>query len=795
MFRNYLKIAIRTLLKQKGYTFINISGLAIGVACAMLALLYLQDELTFDAFHKKANRIYRIIEDQGDQQIASTAGALAQTLMANIPEVANTVRLLPDRFTVANGQKRFVEQDQLLVDASFLEVFDFELIVGDRNKALKMPNSVVLTEASAKKYFEAENPIGKSLTTDKFGEVHVTGILRDLPRNSHLDFSMLFPYPGNAFWSSWEADEVITYIVLKPGHSAVELEAKLPDLIKDSSAVAAYDSRRLYLQPLPDVHFYSSHIQFDRNTNKGEIYYLYIFSAIGLFILLIACMNYMNMAIARSMGRAKEIGLRKVIGARRGQLVGQFFSESVLLSLLALLVAVGLIEIFLPAFNTLAGKELSLSFDANGVTVLTGLALLVGIISGSFPALYLSKVRSAQALKGFVKTGQSGARLFRRSLVVTQFVISIMMLIATVVVYSQLNYIRNKRLGYKPEQLVVIKTGYDGHGNVKFKAMKNEFAKSAAVGSVSASSRIPGDEMYGITLQVRPEGTSVTDIVILQSFRIDEDFLTTYQIELTQGRNFIEGQTSNASAVLINETAAKMLGWDPSIGKQIRAATAAFGEYELNVNFEGQVIGVVRDFHFRSLHEKIAPMVLRYVGPERVQYFTANISGQQIPTTIEYMRGVHEQFETHAPFEYHFMDDQLNDYYQADQQIGRIFSIAAALAILLACLGLFSLAAFTAEQRTKEIGVRKVLGATVEHIVTLLAKDFVKLVLLANLIAWPLAWLAMNRWLQDFAYRIDIGPWVFALAGGLALVIALLAVSTQAIRAALANPVEALRYE
>ncbi len=795
MLRNYFIITVRTLLKQKSYTLINISGLAIGIACAILTLLYSQDELAFDTFHKKSQRIYRIVEDQGNQSLASTNGALAKTLITNLPEVAGTVRLLASRSIVANGKERFVDRDLLRVDPSFLKVFDFKLVAGDPNTVLNEPNSVVLTETSAKKYFGTDDAIGKSLTTGRFGEVQVTGILRDPPRNSHLDFSMLFPYPTDKFHSSWEEDEVITYVLLKPGHSAAEVETKLADLIRRFSTVAAYDSWRLYLQPLSDIHFYSSHIQFDRNANKSEIYSLYILSAIGLLILLIACINYMNMATARSMDRAKEIGVRKVIGARRGQLVGQFFSESVLLSLLALLFAVGLSELFLPAFNLIADKELSLDFDAKGVTILMGLALFVGITSGSFPALYLSKVRATQALTGLARTGRSGAALFRRSLVVTQFVISIAMIIATTVVYTQLDYIRNKRLGYKPEQLVVIKTGHDGHGNAKFETMKTEFAKSADVYGVAASSRIPGDEKYILTLKMIPGGTSITDAIDLQSFRIDENFLTTYRIELTQGRNFTSGQASNASAVLINETAAEMLGFDSPIGKQIRASSASYGEYEITLNFEGDVIGVVRDFHFRSLHEKIAPMVLRYVGPERVQYFTATISGQQIPSTIEYLRGVHEQFETQAPFEYHFMDDQLNDYYQADERIGRIFGIAAALAILLACLGLFSLAAFTAEHRTKEIGVRKVLGATLGNVTTLLSKDFVKLVLVANLIAWPVAWYAMNSWLQDFAYRVEIAWWVFALAGGLALVIALLTVSTHAIWAALANPVEALRYE
>lgn len=804
MLQNYFKIALRNLKKNPGYSLINVAGLAIGLACCVLIFLYVQDELTFDLFHQKADRIYRLVTTQkspehGERHFPSGMGAVGSALAAEFPEVSQTVRLRDrqglGRFTVRYGENRFYEGDYLVAEASFFEIFDFRLLQGDPKTALALPSSIVITEAAAKKYFGDENPVGKTLTVERFGDFKVTGLLQDPPRNSHLDFSMLLSYAtltANPRWKqysdSWESDSFITYVLMREKVDVAVFNAKLAALAQKHFNAEQKNSVQLSLQPLRDIHFHSASLEFDRNRRKGEIIYIYVFSAIALLVLLIACINYMNLATARSMQRAREIGMRKVVGARQTQLIGQFLGESLLLSCLGLFGAVVLVELILPGFNAFADKNLQLDFFSNG-WLLWSLFLLVvgvGVISGSYPAFYLSQLHPSLVFKGALKSGGAAAQL-RRGLVVAQFALSIIMIVSTIVAYRQLGYIRTKNLGFNQEQLVVVDIN-SGNTRRNFVSIKNEMIKIPSVKNVSVSSRVPGEWKNLTQIEVVPEGAAAASTHSMYFIGIDAEFLPTFEMNLAAGRNLANAMGTDTSAVLINETAARLLGWESPLGMELRVPAE---------NYRAHVVGVVKDFHFQSLHEKIAPLLLGHWNNSivAIDYFTARVNTQNLPATLAALQKVHEQFDQVTPFEYNFLDARVNDFYQTDIRIGKIFGASAALAIFIAGLGLLGLAAFSAEQRTKEIGVRKVLGASAGNIVYLLSKDFTKLVLVATVIASPLAYWALQRWLQNFAYHISLGPGTFLLAGFGALLIALLTISFQAVRAALTNPVEALRYE
>jgi len=659
---------------------------------------------------------------------------------------------------------------------------------------LTEPHSVVLTESSAKKYFGDEDALGQTIKVERFGDFKVTGVLKDPPPNSHLNFSMLLSMATlqaidgwRRFSERWDSDNFITYLVLNDAASAPALEAKLAGFNRHYRGDAAQNSR-FFLQPLRDIHFRSNDIEFDRNQNKGDVAYVYIFSAIALFIVFIACINYMNLATARSMNRAKEVGMRKVVGAYRRQLIGQFLSEALMFAAVAFGLACVIVEVLLPTFNQFTGKQLSLDFAKFDwlPLVLLAMALLVGLIAGSYPAFFLSRLRPAFILKSSLNPSSS-ASWFRKGLVVTQFALSIVMMVATVVVYHQMSYVRTKRLGFNQEQMLVVDIN-SSSARKNFQAIKTEMQLSPAVRGVSVSSRVPGDWKNIVEVGVVPEGAPETDIHTLNLIGVDENFMNVFEVEVAEGRNFSAEFPTDTSAVLLNETAVKEFGWDSPIVKSIRVPEE---------NYTARVIGVVKDFHFRSLHEKIGPLVLaNWNNPiDRIDYFTARISGQDIPGTLKYLQSVHEKFDQITPFEYNFLDERLNDFYRNDQRVGSLFGIAAGLAIFVACLGLFGMAAYSAEQRRKEIGVRKVLGATTTNVILLLSKDFTKLILLALAVAAPPGYYFMNQWLQDFAYRVNINVGMFLLAGVIALAIAWLTVSYQAIKAALANPVESLRYE
>jgi len=812
MLKNYLKIVLRNFLRHKTHTAINVLGLAFGIASCLLILLHIQDELRFDAFHQKAERIFRIVNaqyrpGQEDAHFAYSEAPLGPALVTDLPQAEATVRFFRGwRLTVKASEPGIIVRNYFFTEPSFFQVFDFTLLHGEASTALTQPGAVVLTETAARQYFGEPNPLGKTLRVEaedfpEFGrnEYTVTGVLRDLPANSHLQFDLLMSSATlvgfeqtREMTTSWDNDGAITYVLLKPGHTPAELQKQFPALSEKYRGAEAWARDSFYLQPLKDVHFYSQHISAEVNQHEGEIVYVYVFSVLALVIALIACINYMNLATALAANRAKEIGLRKVIGAQRPQLVRQFFSESLLTTFVALLFAVGILELALPAFNNVAGKKLALDLSNNGPMLAGMLAMLmlIGLVAGSYPALYLSRFQPVATLKGMFASGAKHSRL-RHALVVTQFALSIIMIIATLVVREQLQYARTKALGFNQERLVVVDINNDDV-QTNFKTIKTEFLRNANVRSVSVSSRVPGDWKSFRQIRVAKEGAAENEAQSMFFNGVDEDFMKTYEIDLIAGRNFSQDFATDSTALLLNETAARALFGEEPLGKVLRVPAR---------NFAGRVVGVVRDFHFHSIHRAIAPLVMGYMPPggshvlHGIDYFSLRLSGANLPETIDFITKVHARFDRVNPIEIGYLDQWWRNLYQADDRVGSVFGVAAGLAILIACVGLFGLAAFMAEQRAKEIGVRKVLGASVQSLVMLLSKDFTKLVSIAFVIAVPVAYFAMNRWLENFAYRIDVGPVTLALAGLLALAITWMTVSYQAIKAALANPVEALRYE
>ncbi len=810
MLKNYLITALRALRRDQGYAFINVAGLTVGVACCLLIGLYVLDELRFDRFHEASDRTFRVVEtratpDLGDQLIAATAGPVSVALVDEVPEVAAATRLISLwRFTVERGEQRAYVGDYLVAEPSFFDVFDgFELMQGT-TAALDTPHSIVLTESSARQYFGDEDPIGETVEVEGFGAMTVTAVLRDPPANSHLTFSMLFSAATFAtetrWWNDYAANwtpnsrSFLTYVALDEAQSAPVVEARLAGML-DRHQTEEATTEAITLQPLADIHFGSGEIEDVFNRDKRPITYLYVFSAIALFVLLIASINYMNLATARSMRRSREVGVRKALGAHRGQLAGQFLSESVLLSGVSVAAAIGLVALVLPAFNTLAGKSLTLSPVSAGwlLAALVGLALIVGIVAGSYPALYLSRFRPALALRGL--EGQRRGAALRRSLIVGQFALSIGIIVATLTVMRQLDYIQSKPLGFEADGLVVVDIN-SGDVRRQFRAIKAEIAAVPAVQSVSTTSRVPGDWKDIVEIEAIPEGAADATPRTLAFIGADEDFLSTFEVTLQAGRNFSPSRPADSAAVFLNETAVRALGLTNPIGQRLTIPGAQDdGEAEPDLTLN--VIGVVEDFHFRSLHEQIRPLVIgAWDNPvQSIDYFTARVSPENLPATIAALRTIGEAFDPDRPFEYNFLDQRLGDFYTAEVRTGRLFGIASGLALFIACLGLLGLAAFIADQRAREIGVRKVLGASVGSIVLLLSKDFARLVFIAAVIAAPLAYVGLRRWLDGFAYRIDISPGIFLLAGGLALAIALLTISLRAVRAALADPVKSLRYD
>lgn len=784
MLKSYLTITLRHMRNHTGYAFINITGLAVGIACCLLILLYVQRELSFDRFHENADRIYRVtsVVNQGERW-GSAIYPVGPALKETFPQVETYVRMHRNAALVTKDETvRFHEERFLVAEDDFFAVFDYELLQGNPETALTQPYTLVLTESMAKKYFGDANPMGQTLRIDDKQDYTITGILADPPTNAHIVFDFVGSFASELVGLTPQRAQsriAFTYVLLRPDADIASLTAALPDFEKSLFP----DPKRAYkfdFISLTDIHLYgqmSNEIQ-----PQGDIRYIYLFTAIAFLILLIACINYMNLSTARSTQRSREVGLRKVVGAHRGQLVKQFLAESFLFVGLAIVLAVALVEILLPTYNAFMGWNVEINYSDSSIWLLLLTTLLtVGLLSGSYPAFFLSAFKPVETLKGVHSFANKGR--LRKSLVVFQFAITVALLVSTLIIENQLRYVQTIRLGFDKEQVLVIPTE-NTLGNATA-AFRNELLQHTTIEQVAFSNGVPGSRA-GITFYQRAdiEGLATTSeerVFVFDAHWVDSAYVETLGLNLLEGTNLGTASVADdGSAVLLNEAAVKHIGWEKPLGKRL-------GDKHI-------VTGVVEDFHFASLHEEIRPMIL-YLSLQSSQHVTVRLATADLSDALAHIEATWSQFVPQRPFAYHFLDDHFAAMYQEEQQLGRLFSAFAGLAILIACLGLFGLAAFTAEQRTKEIGVRKVLGATVSGLIMLLSKDFVKLVVIAFVLAAPLAYWAMDTWLANFAYRVSVGTGTFAVAALVALALALGTVSYQALRAALANPIESLRHE
>jgi putative ABC transport system permease protein len=808
MLRNYLKIAWRNLIRHKGYTFINVFGLAIGMACCLVIFLFVRDELRFDRFHAKADRMYRIINhrtlNNAQMMMARTPPAYGPALRNTFPEVQEMVRLFDfgSKQLVTYQDRKFFEPGILLADSTFFDLFSFPLTRGNPAEVLRSPDAMVLSETMARKYFGSQDPIGKMLTIDGTYAFRITGIMQDLPRHSHLQASFvgslgsLRNMVGAERLKSWGWQQLYTYLVLTDGYDPTQLDAKLPAFMARNAPdelAQGMNSRSNYgLQALTDIHLHSADIEYDI-AQKGDIRYIYAFSIVALFTLLIACFNFMNLSTARSARRAREVGLRKAVGAERTQLIGQFLGESVLQTGLAMVFSLLLALLVLPVLNEWTSKSLEFVSILNGPFLLglLGAVAVVGLMAGAYPAFFLSSFQPLNVLKGNVKSGQGGAFL-RRNLVVVQFAVSIMLIIGAGIVFQQVQYIQQKNLGFSNEQLVSVPLRTNAMRR-DVQTIKDELRRNPSIVGATACYGVPGGQFAGdgIRLPGRSQEFSTN------MFLVDEDYIPTMGMTMVAGRNFSKTfGTDVREGFVLNETAVRELGWGSpaaAIGKAIEWNIWAPATPADSIK-RGKVIGVVKDFNYKTIHQKIEPMVLQIL-PSEYSHVVVRIRPEATTVALGVLEDKWQSLASEWPFEYTFLDEQFADQYRSEQIFSKVFGLFTFLSIFITCLGLFGLSAFMAEQRTKEIGVRKVMGASVVSIIGLLSKDFLKLVLIALLVASPVAWYAMNRWLQGFAYKVDIEWWVFALAGLLAVGIALLTVSFQSVKAALMNPVKSLRSE
>lgn len=811
MFRNYLTVAVRHLNRRKGYSFINMMSLALGIACALLILLYIRDELSYDRYHGKADRIYRVISEERDRdQVIRTAEVMMPTarfMREDFPEVEEMVRFNPpgNAWMIKYGDRGFYERDFYLADSSVFNVFDVPLLVGDPRTALAGIDKVVLSESIARKYFGDENPMGKILDAEGSFHFEVTGVMRDLPANTHLGFDILAAFRIQEHYADkpadvWDWRKSYSYVLLREGSDPDELEARLPAFV-EKYVGDQYDgessSLTFRLQPVTDIHLHS-HLERELTPNS-DIRYVYLFGAIAVFIILIACINFMNLATARSAGRAGEIGLRKTFGAARGQVIRQFISESMLMTGLAVGIALLLAMLSLPWFNLLTGKSMSLNADtawfALGAVVVIG--AVVGFAAGSYPALYLSGIAPVQALSGQRSPG-AGNVTIRRILVVGQFVISIALIICTGVVYSQLDFIRVRNMGLNTDQIVAVPQTF-APVIVKSSVFKARLKEIPAVTNVSMNFLLPGHKNAAAPIKARRRGQDDSSTVDMYQAWVDDDYIGIFDIELVAGRNFdsaFPGDWTATGAVVINEAAVARLGYTSAgeaLGKEIEGLQELITDSDERGELKPSIVGVVRDFHYATLHEPIEPLVLfpNYPGG----YAMIKIDAGRMQEGLSAIEDAWYEVNPDWAYEYFFVEDTFARLHDAEQRFGRIFISFSALAIVIACLGLVGLSSFTAERRRKEIGVRKVLGASPAGMVALLSREYFRLVIAAIVLAWPVAYIVMNAWLEGFAYRVDLGWTTFILAGALAMAIALITVSFQAVRAATANPVEALRVE
>jgi len=785
MFKNYLKITWRNIIRQKANSFINITGLAVGMTCSMLILMWVQHELSFDKFNKNASEIYRVVENQyyaGGQvfPVAVTPSPLAPALKEKFPEIAKATRFSFRSLTIKKDDKIFTE-GVAFADPDIFEIFILPFVKGDAPTALSAPHAIVLTEEAATKYFGADEPLGQVLRINNRDDFLVTGVIKNIPDNAHLKYDLLAPFiylqELGSSMENWGTNWCYTYVLLQNHTLRHAVDQKIIDLIKKNNAKSATE---IYLQPLTEIHLYSSGKYAADISGHGDIQYVRIFAVIALFVLLIACINFMNLATARSEKRAKEVGLRKVVGAQRHQLIKQFFSEAIILSMLAFVAALMLTEMLLPIFNDLSGKTLTLSrLEPVLFFSFFAIALLCGIISGSYPAFYLSSFSPIKTLKSN-RSAPAGGSLFRKLLVVFQFALSVIMIIGTLVVSRQMDFIRNKNLGLEKENLGYV--WMSGEFRKKHEVAKQELLKNPNIVSITCTSQLP-TYVASSSSGWQWEGKDPADEVLMHYVNVDADFVQTFKMEMAAGRFFSRDFPADSHAVVVNETAVEVMGMESPIGKRLSS-----GADDLTV------IGVVKDFHFKPLQAKIEPLVM-LMEPNRYYAMVMRTRPENIAATIVFVEKTYKQFNADTPFYFNFLDQDYDNLYRAEQRAGKLSGYFSIIAILIASLGLYGLASYMAEQRTKEIGIRKVLGASAPALFFLLSKNFLLLAGIANLIAWPVAYWVMSGWLQNYAYRIALNVDTFFVAAVLAMVIVLVTVSYQALKAALANPVEALRYE
>jgi putative ABC transport system permease protein len=811
MFKNYIKTAVRSLYKNKGFTAINILGLALGLATCLLIVFYVVDELSYDRYNTKADRIYRVNEDlklgENNVQYAVAMPPLAKTLKVEYPYIEDATRIKAAGTThVKKGNINMVENRVGFVDASIFNVFTLPMVSGDPKTALLEPNTVVITESTAKKYFNTTDAVGKTIVFNEKENFKVTGVIKDVPKQSHFNFDFfvsLESFPDSRS-NEWLRSDYNTYVLLKDAKDYKKLEASFPAFLQKFSgaqmqselgmSIAQFEKSgshfRMNLTALTDIHL--------KSNRSGELgpnsttQYVYIFSAIALFILLIACVNFMNLSTARSSNRAREVGVRKVLGSSRKYLIFQFLAESVLVTFVATVIAMIAAAAVLPLFNQLSGKEIILTVESLKwlVPSLLLIVLVIGSLAGSYPAFFLSAFQPIDVLKGKLSAGFKGGGL-RSFLVVFQFFVSILLIIGTLVIYNQLNFIQTKNLGYNRNQVLVIQNSSELKDQAK--VFKQELAELPGVKSATMTGFLPTNGWRNTRIYFKDATFDQKKSLFPQSWEVDADYIPTMDMKMAAGRNFSKEMLTDSSAVILNEAAAKFLGFADPINKTIYQSLGGDRKGGVQNVKECHIVGVVKDFHFNSLREKIEPVVMtlgQNSGALGIRVSTSNITA-----LMAQIKNKWNELSPNVQINYSFMDQDFDASYRSEQRIGKIFVIFTSLAIIIACLGLFGLAAYAAEQRTKEIGIRKVLGADVSVIVGMLSKDFIKLVCIAIILASPIAWFVMTKWLQDFAYRITIQWWVIAVAGVGALLIAFVTISFQSVKAALANPVDSLKNE
>ncbi|MBX2898493.1 MAG: ABC transporter permease [Cyclobacteriaceae bacterium] len=813
MFTNNLKVALRNLLRQKVYSLINIAGLAVGVASCLLIVLYVQHEFSYDRFIKDHDRIYRMVLERKYPNHSTFYAIIPHSyegiVKRDFPEVEQSTNLFSfNNFTLSYKNERdevsqFDEEAVLAGDTSFLKVFSFELVKGNRATALAQANEILLTETSAARFFGSADPLGKILSAGQ-QEYKVVGVLKDIPENSHFKFSAVlaattFPFTKRENFTGFSA---FTFFKLRPGVNPSEVEAKMPTIVNTYAAaqiernlgkswtdyIKEGNGYRYFLQPLAAIHLDPTHLEAQMKPS-GNRTSVFIMIAVAILVLVIACINFMNLATARSAERAREVGVRKVMGSFRQHLIFQFLTESFVLSFVGVLLAVGFIYFSLPIFNSLTGKQLVLPISISSASVLVALAFLVGLLAGSYPSFVLSSFNPVVVLKGKF-TGSQKGKWIRNGLVIFQFWISIILMIGTLVIQQQMQFMSEKSLGFDREQVLIVERGF-GLGQVS-RTMVEEFKRLPEVAGAAGSFAMPGDEGNFFGIQFQPEGSS--EILTTKSMVVSDGLPEVLNMQLLDGRWFAQ-ETNDSLHLILNEAAVKVLGIENPIGRtlmEVRQTEAG------NVSLPMKIIGVVHDFNFMSLRDQVTPLVLQsnesYGGAN--QFIAVRVKSGQVPQAIKSVEAKWKELAPEQGFKFSFLDQNLDAQYKSEQQSGNLFAVFAGLAIFVSCIGLFALSAYITSLRTKEIGVRKVLGSSVTGVVLLLSKDFTRMILIAFALAVPIAWYVMESWwLQNFAYRIGISVWVFLAAGGAALIIAWITVSYQSIRAAAKNPISALRSE